>query len=91
MASSGEKKKIQLFIDDFINPILESHGGFLAVQDFDLSTGTLKVIMGGGCHGCAASSLTMNTMILDAIKAEFPEVINIYDVTDHSSGENPFM
>ena len=46
--------------------------------------------MGGGCHGCSMSRMTMlqgvQTMIIDAV----PGVDKVIDATDHSTGENPF-
>jgi Fe/S biogenesis protein NfuA len=46
--------------------------------------------MGGGCHGCSMSRMTMmqgvSTMIKDAVEG----VEKVIDVTDHTTGENPY-
>ena len=81
---------IQKFIDEDINPGLEMHGGFLAVSEFDVEAKVLKVMMGGGCQGCASSTITLKLMINNALREEFPELAEIEDVTDHQAGANPF-
>ena len=45
------RDEIQKFVDEDINPALESHGGFLLIHDFDEEKKLLKVEMGGGCQG----------------------------------------
>ena len=46
--------------------------------------------MGGGCHGCSMSRLTMldgvQTMLVEAIEG----IEHVKDLTDHSTGENPY-
>ena len=81
---------IQKFIDEDINPGLEMHGGFLAVSEFDAEAKVLRVMMGGGCQGCASSTITLKLMINNALREEFPELVEIEDVTDHQAGANPF-
>ena len=52
--------------------------------------GTAYLTMGGGCHGCSMSKMTMldgvQTMLSDAIEG----ITRVRDLTDHSTGENPF-
>ena len=47
--------------------------------------------MGGGCHGCGASAQTMQYGIQTALMEEFPQISEVVDTTDHSTGENPFF
>ena len=84
------QEDIQQFIDDTINPGLEMHGGYLAISAFDLETKALKVTMGGGCQGCASSTITLKLMIENALKEEFPQLSTIEDTTDHYAGTNPY-
>ena len=81
---------IQKYIDEDINPGLAMHGGFLAVEKFDEEHKHLYVKMGGGCQGCASSTITLKLMINNALREEFPELVEIEDVTDHQAGANPF-
>lgn len=72
-----------------VNPALAAHGGFVTYVGHD-GDGTVYLTMGGGCHGCSMSKMTMldgvQTMLADAIEA----VERVKDLTDHSTGENPF-
>ena len=82
--------EIQKFIDTDINPGLEMHGGFLSIEKFDEEHKHLYVKMGGGCQGCASSTVTLKLMINNMLKEEFPELKEIEDVTDHPAGTNPY-
>lgn len=84
------RDEIQKFVDEDINPALESHGGFLLIHDFDEEKKLLKVEMGGGCQGCASAKATLKLQIEGFLKEEFPELIEIEDVTNHLAGENPY-
>ena len=79
------RDEIQKFVDEDINPALESHGGFLLIHDFDEEKKLLKVQMGGGCQGCASARITLKLQI-----EEFPKLLEIEDVTDHLAGTNPY-
>ena len=72
-----------------VNPALASHGGFVTYVGHD-TKGTAYLTMGGGCQGCSMSRMTMidgvQTMIIDKIS----EVERVRDLTDHTTGENPF-
>ena len=83
------KEKIKEFVEEYINPALASHGGHLAVEDFD-DEGVLHVRFSGGCQGCSASKQTLQVQVGKYLTEEFPEIAGIVDLTDHSSGENPY-
>jgi|TARA_R110001583_G_scaffold56878_3_gene171221 Fe/S biogenesis protein NfuA len=84
------RDEIQKFVDEDINPALESHGGFLLIHDFDEEKKLLKVEMGGGCQGCASAKATLKLQIEGFLKEEFPELLDIEDITDHLAGTNPY-
>ena len=84
------KDQIENFIDEMINPGLEMHGGYLQIHEYDDASGVLSVTMGGGCHGCASSTVTLKLMITHAIKEEFPGITDVVDATDHAQGQNPY-
>jgi len=81
--------EIDAMIASEVNPALAAHGGFVTYVGHD-GEGTAYLTMGGGCHGCSMSKQTMldgvQTMLVDAIEG----VERVRDLTDHSTGENPF-
>ena len=82
--------KVRYFVDEYINPALASHGGHLSVVDFDDQAGTLIVKLSGGCQGCAASKQTLHGQVAAYLIEEFPDIVGITDITDHTQGENPY-
>jgi Fe/S biogenesis protein NfuA len=81
--------QVEAVIASEVNPALAAHGGFVTYVGHD-QEGTVYLTMGGGCHGCSMSKMTMldgvQTMLVDAVEA----VERVKDLTDHTSGENPF-
>ncbi len=81
--------QIEAMVSGEVNPALASHGGFVTYVGHD-GEGTVYLTMGGGCHGCSMSKMTMldgvQTMLVEAIDG----VQRVRDLTDHSTGENPF-
>lgn len=81
--------KVRFVVDSEVNPALAAHGGYVTFVGHD-GEGRAYLTMGGGCHGCSMSRMTMlqgvQTMIIDAV----PGVDKVIDATDHSTGENPF-
>ena len=84
------EERIQKFIEEDINPGLASHGGFINVKEFNAEDGILYIVMGGGCQGCAGAKQTMMYAVDQMLKEEFSEIKEIYDVTDHAKGDNPY-
>jgi Fe/S biogenesis protein NfuA len=81
--------EVETMIAKEINPALAMHGGFVTYVGHD-GEGTAYLTMGGGCHGCSMSRLTM----LDGVQTMLTEAIDgierVKDITDHSTGENPY-
>jgi Fe/S biogenesis protein NfuA len=46
--------------------------------------------MGGGCHGCSMSRMTMLDGVQTMMVEQIPEIERVRDLTDHASGENPY-
>ena len=84
------RSDIQQIIDEDINPMLESHGGYITIRAFDEEKKSLKLEMGGGCQGCASSRLTLKIGVQNHLREVFPEIEEIEDVTDHLMGTNPY-
>ena len=82
------KSRVQELIDTTINPAVAGHGGY--VELIDVQDNRVYLEMGGGCQGCGAADITLKSGIERLIKEELPEVTEVLDTTDHSSGTNPY-
>ena len=83
-------KKVEKVLDEQIRPALASHGGGIEVIDFD--NNKLFVKLSGGCQGCSSSKATLKDGVERLLIQKFPDIINeLVDLTDHASGDNPFM
>lgn len=81
---------IEKTLDEQIRPALASHGGDIEVIDFENKK--LYVKLTGGCQGCSSSSATLKEGIERLLLGQYPEFIEeLVDMTDHASGEKPFM
>jgi NifU-like protein involved in Fe-S cluster formation len=65
--------------------------GYISIHDFNEEHKSLKLQMGGGCHGCASSKLTMMLGVERHFREIFPDIGEIEDVTDHLTGETPYF
>jgi len=59
---------------DGLRPYISSHKGTVEVIDYDDADGTLTLRMGGTCHGCAASQITLKKGIEVRLRDAVPEV-----------------
>jgi Fe/S biogenesis protein NfuA len=80
---------VRTVIDDEVNPALAAHGGYVTFVGHD-GEGRVYLTMGGGCHGCSMSRMTMLQGVQAMIKDAIPGVDKVIDATDHSTGENPY-
>ena len=80
---------IEAIIGTDINPSLAAHGGFVTYVGHD-EDGVAYLTMGGGCHGCSMSKMTMLEGVQTTLIEQVPGVTKVRDVTDHSTGANPF-
>jgi Fe-S cluster biogenesis protein NfuA len=62
---------------DTLRPYIASHRGQVEVVDFDESEGVLLVRLGGTCHGCAASTITLKQGIETRLREAVPEVKHV--------------
>ena len=81
--------EVEALVAGEVNPALSAHGGFVTYVGHD-NEGTAFLTMGGGCHGCSMSRMTMldgvQTMIVDQIDG----IDRVKDLTDHTTGETPY-
>lgn len=90
LADGGDlADKVNLVLDKIINPMLAQHDGY--AQLAGVQETKVFLLMGGGCHGCAISWLTLKSGITKTLKETLPEITEVVDVTDHDTGENPYF
>jgi len=82
------EEKVRQLLDKQVNPAIAAHGGYASVVRVEGSTA--YITMGGGCHGCALSAMTLRQGIEAAILGAIPEITEVVDTTDHSVGANPY-
>lgn len=88
-AEAGLVERVRYVLDTEINPGLASHGGRVSLVEIS-SDGVVVLKFGGGCHGCGQVDVTLKHGIEDTLRKRIPEVSAVRDVTDHSSGSNPY-
>ncbi len=81
--------EIEALVAGEVNPALAAHGGFVTYVGHD-GEGTVYMTMGGGCHGCSMSKMTMLDGVQTMLSEQIPAVERVRDLTDHATGENPY-
>jgi Fe-S cluster biogenesis protein NfuA len=71
--------RIEQALDTF-RPYIASHRGHVEVVDFDEEEGRLLLRLGGTCHGCAASTITLKQGIETRLRQAVPEVKTVESV-----------
>ncbi len=82
-------RKIDKMLDELIRPGLASHGGNIEIIDYD--NDKLFIRLTGGCQGCSSSKMTLKEGVEKLVFKNFPEVQEVIDLTDHTSGKSPYM
>lgn len=81
--------EVEAVITAEVNPALSAHGGFVTYVGHD-GDGTAYLTMGGGCHGCTMSRMTMLDGVQTMLVEQVSGIERVRDLTDHTSGENPY-
>jgi Fe/S biogenesis protein NfuA len=81
--------EVEAMIADEVNPALAAHGGFVTYVGHD-GEGSAFLTMGGGCHGCSMSRVTMLDGVQTMLVERIAGIERVKDITDHATGENPF-
>jgi Fe/S biogenesis protein NfuA len=80
--------RVRMLLDTEINPAIAAHGGL--VRLVDVQDNRVYLAFGGGCHGCGMVDVTLKQGIETRIREAVPEVAEVIDTTDHSTGVNPY-
>ena len=81
-------KAVAEIIETEVNPAVASHGGHVSL--IDVKDKAVYLQLEGGCQGCGMADVTLKQGIEGMIKEAVPEIEEIYDVTDHADGTNPY-
>lgn len=81
--------EVETLLQTEVNPALAAHGGFVTFVGHD-NEGTAYMTMGGGCHGCSMSRMTMMEGVQTMVVENIPAIERVRDLTDHTTGENPY-
>ena len=87
--SGSLENQIQLTLDEQVNPMLAAHGGNVILEGIKDSAAYLR--FGGGCQGCSMIDTTVKQGVEVMLKETIPELVGVFDITDHSEGESPFF
>lgn len=88
-SSEEVRAGLQKIIDEDINPGIASHSGVITLTQVVGNTAYIK--MGGGCQGCAASTITLRQGVETSFRNAVPGLGALLDETDHDAGVNPFF
>jgi Fe-S cluster biogenesis protein NfuA len=69
------EQKIQVVLDEYIRPAVESDGGNITFHSF--KDGIVKVQLQGSCSGCPSSTLTLKSGIENLLTKLIPEVKSV--------------
>lgn len=86
---SSLSERVSYILTGEINPTLAGHGGKVSLVEI-IDNQIVVLQFGGGCHGCGMANVTLKNGIEKTLKEKFPEIIEVRDVTDHTTGTNPY-
>jgi len=82
-------EQVAKVFEEQVNPMVARHGG--RVELIDVQDAVVMLRMGGGCQGCGMADVTLRQGIEGMLGQLVPEVRGIVDITDHTSGSNPYF
>jgi len=82
-------EQVAKVFDEQVNPMVARHGGH--VELIDVREAVVMLRMGGGCQGCGMADVTLRQGIEGMLAQLVPAVRGIVDITDHTSGSNPYF
>ena len=81
--------RVRNILETQVNPAIAAHGGMISLVDVENTD--VYVEMSGGCQGCALSRMTLKQGVERMLREAVPELTAVHDVTDHASGDNPYL
>jgi Fe-S cluster biogenesis protein NfuA len=80
-------EQVTKVFEEQVNPMVARHGG--RVELIDVQDGVVMLRMGG--QGCGMADVTLRQGIEGMLAQLVPDVRGIVDITDHTSGSNPYF
>ena len=81
--------QVQQVLNEQVNPAIAAHGGGAELVSVDGTIAYLRLY--GGCQGCGLAQVTLKQGIERTLLEAIPALTQVVDVTDHASGENPYI
>jgi Fe/S biogenesis protein NfuA len=81
--------RVRDVLESQVNPAIAAHGGMISLVDVEETD--VYVEMSGGCQGCTLSRVTLRQGVERMLREAVPELTAVHDVTDHASGDNPYL
>jgi Fe/S biogenesis protein NfuA len=81
--------RVRSVLETQVNPAIAAHGGMISLVDVEETD--VYVEMSGGCQGCALSRMTLRQGVERMLREAVPELTAVHDITDHASGDNPYL
>ncbi|MEX1125067.1 MAG: NifU family protein, partial [Acidimicrobiia bacterium] len=81
--------QVQQVLNEQVNPAIAAHGGGAELVSVDGTIAYLRLY--GGCQGCGLAQVTLKQGIERTLIEAIPALTQVVDVTDHASGENPYI
>ena len=82
-------ENIDHIIDQYVQPAVASHGGMIKLENFDVETGRVLVMLQGSCSGCSSSTITLKMGVENMLVHYIPEVTAV-DGIDDPNYNDPF-
>jgi len=82
-------QKIEQLLNEQVRPALAAHGGNVELVEIKDNKAYLR--LQGGCQGCAGARATLKDGIERIIRANYPEIEEVVDVTNHGGAHDPYM
>ncbi|MED5552077.1 MAG: NifU family protein [Actinomycetota bacterium] len=83
------EEQVQEVLVKRINPSIAAHGGYAELVRLEGSTVLIK--LGGGCQGCGMANASVTAGIEKTLTELLEGIDSVLDITDHTSGENPYF
>lgn len=81
--------RVQVVLDEQINPAVSDHGGFIKLVE--VKDDTAYIQFEGRCQGCAMAHVTLRQGVELMLKEQVPEIVAIVDTTNHTDGTDPYF
>ena len=88
--SASLVERVRWVVENEVNPQLAQHKGRVAVEQVS-ADGVVLLRFGGGCNGCGMADVTLKQGIEKTLMARVPGVTAVRDVTDHDTGDAPYI